>query len=237
MRFESDWIAFAVCSIIVVIWLKITQLLTDNNFCSSATARKLVHIATGPLYILCWNIFPDTPNSPYIASIIPGLTVTRFSLIGLGLIKDDSTVKSMSRSGNKSELLYGPLFYGWIMVLSTIFYWGHSPFGITALMLLCAGDGFAGLIGFKYGREKLPWNNKKSWIGSISFFVSSILFTGLYVHLFHILGWFSISLWQFLPCLLITTFVSTIVESLPGQSDWDNISVFLVSLVTMHLLN
>lgn len=50
--------------------------------------------------------------------------------------------------GRPSELLYGPLQYGWIFVISACYYWGDSPLGITSLMLLCAGDGFAGTFTF-----------------------------------------------------------------------------------------
>jgi phytol kinase len=52
-----------------------------------------------------------------------------------GILKDEETVRSMSRTGNRKELLYGPLFYGIIFVLSASIYWGDSPLGITALMV------------------------------------------------------------------------------------------------------
>jgi len=130
-----------------------------------------VHIITGPLFIICWNMFPRaSPYARYYAAVLPGLITLKFALNGLEIIKDPETVKSMSRSGNPRELLYGPLFYGVIFVISTILYWGDSPLGITSLMFLCMGDGFAGLLGENFGKKKLFWNKNKSWLGSISFF-------------------------------------------------------------------
>jgi phytol kinase len=115
-------------------------------------------------------------------------------------------------------------------------YWAHTPLGITALMLLCVGDGFAGLLGAMYGKSKLPWNRNKSWFGSFCFFSLSLLSSLLFTDLFNRWGWFSITAAQFLPSLTITTLVATIVESLPGLSDWDNITVFAAAAFTMHLL-
>jgi len=234
---QPNLIALAICTGIVMAWLQITQQLAKRRWCSSATARKWVHILTGPLYILCWNFFPRYSTSArYYAALLPTAILLKFAAIGLGLVEDRDTVNSMSRSGNRTELLYGPCFYGIIFILSTIWYWGNSPFGITALMLLCCGDGFAGLLGGFYGKTKLPWNRDKSWVGSISFFFFSIASSSAFIYLFNTRGWFSVTYQQFMPTLLWTTLVATFVESLPGVGYLDNITVFAASLITLHTL-
>lgn len=48
--------------------------------------------------------------------------------------------------GNPKELLSGPLAYGVIFIISTLVYWGTSPTGIVALVLLCVGDGVAEVV-------------------------------------------------------------------------------------------
>lgn len=65
----------------------------------SADLSFKTHIVTGPLFILCWNLFPTSPYARYFAAAIPCALVTKFTLIGLGILKDEVTVKSMSRSG------------------------------------------------------------------------------------------------------------------------------------------
>ncbi len=49
----------------------------------------------------------------------------------------------------------------------------------AAIAILAAGDGFAGVIGRKYGRHKLPFNKNKSWEGSLSGLIAASL-TGSY---------------------------------------------------------
>ena len=57
----------------------------------------------------------------------------------------------MSRTGDRKELLRGPLCYGLIFALSTAVWWRESPLSVISLMLLCVGDGFADLVGRRYG--------------------------------------------------------------------------------------
>eukprot|EP01114_Cavostelium_apophysatum_P014800 TRINITY_DN3922_c1_g2_i3.p1 TRINITY_DN3922_c1_g2~~TRINITY_DN3922_c1_g2_i3.p1 ORF type:complete len:261 (+),score=-4.60 TRINITY_DN3922_c1_g2_i3:267-1049(+) len=229
-------IALLACTVVVICWLELTKFITAKRWWSSSVGRKAVHIITGPLFILCWNVFPyHSPSSRYFAAVIPLMISVLFALIGLGIVKDEATVKSMSRSGDRRELLRGPLSYGIIFILSAVFYWG-SPVGITALMLLCAGDGFAGLLGGYFGGARLPWNSQKTWIGSVSFVIASLVFSSLMVDAFREWRWFSLPMHEFLPHLTTVTLVASIVESLPGQHDWDNVTVFLCSIVTFWLL-
>lgn len=52
----------------------------------------------------------------------------------------------------------------------TLLFWRQSPIGITVVALMCGGDGLADLIGRKYGSAKLPFNQNKSWAGSLAMF-------------------------------------------------------------------
>lgn len=51
----------------------------------------------------------------------------------------------------------------------------HAHLEIAAAMwgMLAMGDGAAGAIGSRYGRQKLPWNPKKSWAGSIAYVLAA----------------------------------------------------------------
>jgi len=63
-------VAVVVCFLVIGVWLKITELLVLYGICSSKTSRKLVHITTGPLYIVCWNLFPPDHQLPPICGNI-----------------------------------------------------------------------------------------------------------------------------------------------------------------------
>lgn len=43
----------------------------------------------------------------------------------------------------------------------------------AAIAILAAGDGFAGVIGRRYGKHRLPFNRNKSWEGSVSGFIAA----------------------------------------------------------------
>eukprot|EP01117_Protostelium_nocturnum_P016548 TRINITY_DN6572_c0_g1_i1.p1 TRINITY_DN6572_c0_g1~~TRINITY_DN6572_c0_g1_i1.p1 ORF type:complete len:241 (+),score=47.53 TRINITY_DN6572_c0_g1_i1:140-862(+) len=224
-------ITVAVGIFLAGVLIKALDYLAKKNVLSSFFARKSLHILIGPIYIAVWPLY-KSQNGPYLAALLPGLIGAKFFLIGLGILKDEDTVRSVSRTGNYREVLYGPSTYGLIHVLATIFFWRNSPVGIVSLLLLCIGDGFAGLLG-KGSREKLPWNKDKSVKGSLAFFLTSIPVISFYIWWFHSMGYISWSLSQCFPAVFATTLVCTLIESLPYQQDWDNLTVFAASVFFM----
>ena len=52
--------------------------------------------------------------------------------------------------------------YGAVIAVLAALYWRYSPIGVTAIAVLCAGDGFADIIGRQYGgSNKLPHSPDK----------------------------------------------------------------------------
>jgi len=233
---QRDLAAIIICFAAVFSFLGATRLLAHYGVFSTFTARKWLHINIGVIFISCCTLFSSSPYAKYIAVAFPASITLNFCLIGLGVIKDEKTVRTMSRSGAPKELLFGPVSYGIVICLATVLYWRTSPVGIIAEILLCAGDGYAGFLGTRYGRERLPWNKSKTIVGSLAFVIFSIAYGSFFVQLFHQLGLFNFTLLQFFPTLIITTLVGALVESFPGQSDWDNFTVFAAALLTMHTL-
>ena len=77
--------------------------------------------------------------------------------------------------GCRRELLRGPLYYGIVLLTATIVYWRNSPIGVTAVAVMASGDGFADLVGRRYGSAKLPHNPRKSWAGSLAMLIGTWL--------------------------------------------------------------
>ncbi|MGB8216669.1 MAG: hypothetical protein WCE94_05130 [Candidatus Methanoperedens sp.] len=73
-----------------------------------------------------------------------------------------------------------PLSY-FISVLSLLYISFFIPEKIcfAAIAILAAGDGFAGVIGRKYGRHRFSFNKNKSWEGTLSGFIAASL-SGFY---------------------------------------------------------
>jgi dolichol kinase len=193
--------------------------------------RKILHIFTGPIYLISWPLFSNGTKGSLFAMLVPLVMTLKFVLVGLGIIKDVDMVNTSARTGRREELLKGPFLYGIIFILSTIFFWKTTS-GIIYLFTLCFGDGMAEIIGRAYGRgNSLPWSPRKSFAGLFAFIISSYFATMIFLYAYgpvlfrdspHELEELSS-----LPSRLIwVSVVAGLVETLPVE-DVDNVSVFL----------
>lgn len=223
---NSDWIALIITFAVSIIWLRINNYAAHKGWISNRLSRKIIHIGTGPLFVICWLLFPNTQTSRYLAALIPLAITFQFFLVGIGVIRDQSAVEAMSRTGDPREILRGPLFYGIVFVAVTIFFWYDTPIGIIALMLMCGGDGSAEIIGRRFGKSHIPWNPRKTWIGSISMFLGGLLLSLMILIVYVDFGIFTTPVIEMLPAIVLIAFVGAIVESLPLR-DIDNITVTL----------
>jgi phytol kinase len=216
-------------------WLRINDYLAHKGVIDTQLSRKIIHIGTGPIFVLCWLLFPGKPNDRFLAALVPGLITIQFVLVGLGILKDEAAVQAMSRSGNPREILRGPLFYGIVFVVLTLIYWVESPIGIVALMLMCGGDGLADILGRRFGKLKLPWAKEKSWIGSLGMFIGGWSFALGIILIYTIAGIFPDHFSTYLIPITLIALVGTLVESLPIR-DVDNLTVTAAAVFMGFLL-
>jgi phytol kinase len=233
--FSNNLIALIITLTIALIWLRFNDYLAHKGWVSSALSRKIIHIGTGPIFVLCWLFFNNAKVAPYLAAIIPlGITM-QFALVGFGVIQDPAAVEAMSRTGDRREILRGPLFYGVVFVLLTLIFWRESPTGIVALMILCGGDGMADIIGKRYGRKHLPWAPKKTLAGTLTMFLGGFLFSILVLWVFICNGFFPGGIVDYLLPVGLIALLTAIVESLPFL-DIDNLTVPLAAVLLGLLL-
>jgi len=233
--FSNNIIALIITFVLALAWLRINDFAAHRGWISSQLSRKIIHMGTGPIFVLCWPLFPNDYVSRFFAALVPLLFSLQFLLVGIGILRDDAAVQAMSRTGDRREILRGPLYYGIIFVIITILYWYDSPIGIIALMLMCGGDGLADILGRRFGYAKLPWNNEKSWIGSFGMLIGGWLFAVLIIYIYIALGIFSGNSLSYMTEITIIAFAGSFVESLPFD-DIDNITVTLTALVLGHIL-
>jgi phytol kinase len=220
---------------LALIWLRLNNFAAKKGWVSSDLTRKIIPTGTGPIFVLCWLLFQDTPDARFLAALVPFAITAQFILVGTGLIKDESAVQSMSRTGDRREILRGPLFYGIVFVVVTLVFWHRSPVGMIALMLLCGGDGLADIVGRRYGKDKLYWNQGKSWAGSVGMFVGGWLFATAIMAAFISASVFPGPLLQYMPALTLIAAAGTLVESLPFN-DLDNFTLTITAIVLGLLL-
>jgi dolichol kinase len=134
-------------------------------------SRKITHIGAGSL-IIFWALYTDGDGTEYLN--ISVLVLWLFLLVMKGLFADpnDEAVMTMTRTGDRKELLRGPLYFVIVAILcGTVYY--KSFEGIMAMAALGWGDGIAPIIGTRYGKLKYKILSQKSVEGSLSVFAAS----------------------------------------------------------------
>uniref|UniRef100_A0A0D9XN77 Phytol kinase n=1 Tax=Leersia perrieri TaxID=77586 RepID=A0A0D9XN77_9ORYZ len=206
------------------------ELLTAFNL--QKLCRKFVHITVGLVYFLMWPLFSaDDVYAPFLASLVIAFNIIKVTLIGLGFVKDDGVVNSMTRNGDRRELLKGPLYYACAITLTTVIFWRTSPISIAVICNLCAGDGVADIAGRRFGHVKLPHNPEKSYAGSIAMFLSGFLASILYMCYFHLFRFVEEN-WSMVIAFGVTSLAAAIVEAFPISKRLDdNLTVPIASVL------
>lgn len=183
-------------------------------------SRKVVHLAAGS-WLIFWLFYDSSHWTKYL-NISPAFLWTLLLLQkGFFAKDDDQAVKTMTRTGDKKELLKGPLYFTIVMNLfGTIFY--GSNLALYAMGFLTWGDGLAPVVGSRFGKHKFKILSEKSIEGSFTFLIFGVIGTII----FHLLFGISVN-WNF---LIVCAFISTITEAL-SPKDLDNILIPLVILL------
>ncbi|KAL5077100.1 hypothetical protein RYX36_016084 [Vicia faba] len=232
----SDFIATAISGVVATSFLRLWQETAKRGLFDQKLNRKLVHISIGLVFMLCWPLFGTGEWGPFFAAFIPGVNILRMLAIGLGIWKDEATVKSMSRFGDYRELRRGPLYYAATITFACIIYWRTSPVSIAAICNLCAGDGMADVVGRRIGSKKLPYNKNKSYAGSIAMASAGFLASIGYMWYFTSFGYMEGS-WNKVIGFFIVSVITAIVESLPISTDLDdNLTVPLTSILVGSMI-
>lgn len=216
--------------------LKFWDELAKRNVFPMIVSRKLVHISIGLIFMLFWPLFSNSGVAPYIAAFSVAINAVRMLVIGFGIMKDPVVVKAMTREGDYKELRKGPFYYGLTITLATTFLWRVSPLAPIIIANLCAGDGFADLVGRKFGKSKLPYNPRKSYIGSLAMLFFAFIFSIGYHCYFSHFGFYELSSQLVLNTFLVAL-ATTLVESLPISTELDdNLTVPFTSFVVGALI-
>lgn len=217
--------------------VRVFDVLTERRLIEQSLSRKIVHVLSGVLFMSSWPLFSNSTEARYFAAVVPFLNFVRLTIYGLRIYTDEALVKSVTREGNPEELLRGPLYYVLVLLFSVLLFWRESPIGIVSLSMMSGGDGFADIVGRRYGSVKLPFNEKKSWIGSISMFISGFLLSAIMMFYFSSLGYIHVSWDEAFAKLALVALVATIVECIPViEVVDDNISVPLATMLVAFLM-
>src|SRR5438067_11564644 len=154
-KLAQDIAATALTFLLSLLWLRLMDTLAHRGLVTPQLSRKIIHIGTGPLFLLCWHLFSSQPWARFFAALVPLAITAQFVAVGLGVMPDPAAVQAMTRHGDPREILRGPRYYGLVFVAATLIFWRGSPAGAVALMLLGGGDGLADIVGRRRGRARM----------------------------------------------------------------------------------
>ncbi|KAG2394931.1 phytol kinase [Vigna angularis] len=239
----SDIYATAISAIVALSFLRLWQETAKRDIFDKV-GQKIAFFVLGfsgvfSMFLNCNSIVTEN-RAPFFAALIPGVNIIRMLVTGLGIVKDEATVKSMSRFGDyrlqycileSQELLKGPLYYATTITLASIIYWRTSPVSIAAICNLCAGDGMADIVGRRFGGVKIYYNKNKSYAGSIAMASAGFLASIAYMWYFSSFGYMEGS-WKLVLGFLLVSVGTAFVESLPISTELDdNLTVPLTSIL------
>jgi hypothetical protein len=243
-----------------LVWLQIWISLAKSGKIDSKLSRKIIHSGSAPIFMCLWPLYSNTPGAKYFASGVVFLQMARLALAGLKkddipsssfkvVAKDLDTsinnnngnkggiVDAISRGGSRKEALQGPLVYTIMLLIGTLVWFRDSPVGVVGIAQMAAGDGFADIIGRRYGERK--WGSfapDKSIAGSLGFVgAATIVTTGLLM-LYSASGSIqpALTLVEVLPRALLISVFCALVELLPVWDD--NVTVPVAGAVAASLL-
>ena len=189
-------------------------------------SRKITHICAGSVIVFL-PLFVDAGRSHYLNITVFAVWTVLLIQKGLFAADDDQAVKTMTRTGNKRELLKGTLYFVIVAMICGTLYYKQFP-GVLAMAMLGWGDGLAPIVGTRYGKLKYRVLSDKSVEGSLAFLVGSIC-AGLFF------------VWLIIPELMdpgkivIIALIATIVEGI-SPKELDNVTIPLAVIAAACFL-
>ena len=215
-------IIFSIISVFLIIG--VSSILTRFNLLSNEGSRKFIHIGVSNWWIIAMIFF----NNNIYASIVPALFVV------INYISYKKQVfKAMERDGSKNDL--GTVYFALsLLILSLITFKNveYSYLGALGILIMGYGDGFAAVIGVKYGKNKFKvLGNEKSIEGSLAMFIFSFIVSIVILYIFNPVN---IILYS-----LVLAIISTFLEAFSPYG-LDNLAVplgtsFVYYLITLYI--
>ncbi|MCW1296534.1 MAG: hypothetical protein OH319_02535 [Candidatus Parvarchaeota archaeon] len=176
-------------------------------------ARKLTHL---------WGIFLVYIALMFFIKTHVIMLILALMIIYLAYLKTRKKIKvpfleDFLNERMKEQVDFGPITYATGMIICLIIF--KQEIALASIAILSVGDTFSGLIGFFYGKNKVPLNSKKTIEGSIAFFITALIAASFFVE-------FKLAFFGAL--------IGTIVEVLPIEDD--NLPIPIASGIVMSVV-
>ncbi|WP_297550672.1 phosphatidate cytidylyltransferase [Thermococcus sp.] len=196
-----------------------------NRISRRELVRKLWHVSPG---ILGAPIILFTPK--WVTLLVVWSLAFLYTLQHLKLLRGwkftvpiaDLSYKTMAREDEMDNFMGSFLFWTTMGIICTVF---PKLMALSALWVSTFGDCFNAIVGQTVGGPRIPWNRRKTLVGSATMFlVSALALWGAHRVLSVDPNW---------NLIFGVAFIATLIESLPLRSAYDE---FTVPFATAFLL-
>lgn len=205
--------------VLVFLIIGISTVLQKKNILGEEGARKFIHIGVSNWWILAMIFF--TGDDALWFAMVPPIT-----FIGLNYLSYRQNIFKAMERGGKGNL--GTVYFPISLLILVILSFGvlKQPFvGGLGILILGYGDGFAAVIGTKFGKHKLAFG--KSVEGSLAMFVASFAASAVLLGVTGYPG--------FMLASLVIAAIATAIE-LVTPKGLDNLTVPLLSSLVFYLI-
>lgn len=218
----TDLIVLAIAYIYVVVIFVLSEFVLDL---SPSISRKFLHIMVGN----CVFLMPFFVN-PYNALFITvPFTIVTFLLTEYSPIKIENSVTS---SGHALGLLYYAATWTALIIL---FPFNNLVIVALAIAAMCYGDGFAAVIGEKYGKHEYNISGDKKTIeGSTAMFLACVISSCAIIGFYNLLVYFKFLTFAYIPfdllVIAIIALIATVVEAITPKG-LDNVTACFTTAI------
>ena len=217
----KNWIGLVVSFTYIALVIVCAKLFKKKD---KEISRKFIHIMLGNWWIIAIIFFDNV----WFASFWPAV----FVIVNYISYKKD-LIKVMEREQQDG---FGTVYYALSLLILSIISFGiykNSALGLIPTLVLAYGDGFAAIVGkhWKSKRYKLS-DTKKSFAGSLTMFLISLILIGGYLNFVNNAFWTSTH-WPLISIMM--AFVITGIEAVSGKG-WDNITVPISTVLLLILI-
>lgn len=219
----NDIAGTALSILFVILIIFISEILRKKGVCNSEGTRKFIHIGVSHWWLISIPLIRDVKFA-----ILPPILFIILNYISY----KKNLIESMERGKNKSDL--GTVYFPILLLILVLLLWNNPSLGIKgkylgaiAVLIMGYGDGFAAIIGQKYGRHKYKiFKNNKTIEGSIAMFLFSFFVSFILLSLIN-----GFSLFIIKVSFIVSTFAALLEALTPFGMD--NLSVPLVSSIIL----
>ncbi len=139
----------------------LVELIGRNTHIQKETSRKAAHILAGT-------------SAAFLPFVLSFREITYLSLLFIPVMLVSKRINFLSSIHAVTRRTYGEIYFPCSIAITALLF-PQRPLYIYGLLIMAISDGFASVIGQKYGRSSYTLlAGRKSYVGSLTFFVSAL---------------------------------------------------------------